>query len=178
MLFRSVLQDKIFKNFDDSPISIKSLVKDVCIYAPGHLNKNGKESKTSWDSFSYMLLMAHNVYQHITAVQEANRRFNAGERPAMMRSSAPGGEKFEDIVEAIFAAPDKDTAMAVIDMYGGPLGYFTEIIGTRGFKGKKAVNGSAFFSKNFTFEDDEPADTEIEPEEEFDETKLEHLGEE
>ena len=32
------------------------------------------ESKTSWDSLSYVLLMAHNVYQQIEAVQEANRR--------------------------------------------------------------------------------------------------------
>ena len=35
------------------------------------------ESKTSWDSLSYVLLMAHNVYQHIEAVQEANRRTDA-----------------------------------------------------------------------------------------------------
>ena len=27
------------------------------------------ESKTSWDSLSYVLLMAHNIYQHIDAVQ-------------------------------------------------------------------------------------------------------------
>ena len=26
-----------------------------------------------WDSLSYVLIMAHNVYQHIDAVQEANR---------------------------------------------------------------------------------------------------------
>jgi hypothetical protein len=35
------------------------------------------ESKTSWDSLSYVLIMAHNVYQHITAVQEANRLSDA-----------------------------------------------------------------------------------------------------
>jgi hypothetical protein len=46
---------------------------DLCYYAPGHLNKLGKEGKTSWDSFSYFLMMAHNVYQHIESVQRANQ---------------------------------------------------------------------------------------------------------
>ena len=36
------------------------------------LNKINKEGKTSWDSFTYGMLMAHNVYMHIRAVQEAN----------------------------------------------------------------------------------------------------------
>jgi hypothetical protein len=46
---------------------------DVCYYAPGDLNKIGKEGKTSWDSFSYALYMGHNVYCHIVAVQRANQ---------------------------------------------------------------------------------------------------------
>jgi hypothetical protein len=45
---------------------------DVCWYGEGDLNKNNKEGKTSWDSFSYALMMAHNVYNHIRAVQIAN----------------------------------------------------------------------------------------------------------
>ena len=45
---------------------------DVCWYGDGDLNKNNKEGKTSWDSFSYCLMMAHNVYNHIRAVQIAN----------------------------------------------------------------------------------------------------------
>jgi len=45
---------------------------DVCYYGEGYLNKNGKEGKTAWDSFSYCLMMAHNVYNHIRAVQVAN----------------------------------------------------------------------------------------------------------
>jgi hypothetical protein len=36
------------------------------------LNKVGKEGKTSWDSFGYALMMAHNTYCHIVAVQRAN----------------------------------------------------------------------------------------------------------
>jgi hypothetical protein len=46
---------------------------DICHYAPGMLNKIGKEGKTSWDSFAYALMMGHNVYCHIAAVQRANQ---------------------------------------------------------------------------------------------------------
>jgi hypothetical protein len=46
---------------------------DICWYAPGMLNKIGKEGKTSWDSFSYALMMGHNVYCHIVAVQRAQQ---------------------------------------------------------------------------------------------------------
>ena len=56
----------------ESEIGRRLTVGDICHYAPGMLNKIGKEGKTSWDSFSYALLMAHNVYSHITAVQQAN----------------------------------------------------------------------------------------------------------
>jgi len=55
-----------------SPIGERLTLGDICHYAPGMLNKVGKEGKTSWDSFSYMLLMSHNVYQHIESVQRAN----------------------------------------------------------------------------------------------------------
>ena len=51
----AVLQDGIFDNFTDSPISDGMLVSDVCTYAPGDENKIGKVGKTSWDSFSYAL---------------------------------------------------------------------------------------------------------------------------
>jgi hypothetical protein len=56
-----------------SSIGDRLTMGDVCYYAPGMLNKIGKEGKTSWDSFSYGLYMAHNVEVHIDAVQRANR---------------------------------------------------------------------------------------------------------
>jgi hypothetical protein len=56
----------------NSPIGERMTIGDVCYYKPGDLNKLGKESRTSWDSFSYFLMMAHNVYQHIESVQRAN----------------------------------------------------------------------------------------------------------
>ena len=161
---QGVVADGIYDNWQESPVSDMLKMKDICIYKPGDLNKNGKEGKTSWDSFSYSLLMGHNVYQHLTAVQEANRRFDAGEHPAMMRSSGPGGEYFEELVEEIFSAPTKDKSMAIIEKYSN---YWTEIIGTRGFKGKKAINGNAMFDELFEVVDD------IEPE--LDQSKLDTL---
>ena len=147
-----VVADGIYDNWQESPVSDLLTMKDICIYKPGDLNKIGKEGKTSWDSFSYALLMGHNVYMHLTAVQEANRRFDAGEHPAMMRYSAPGADYFEDIVEAIFAAPDRQTADDIIESYDR---YWMEIVGTRGFKGKKTKNARSQFNVLFEFEEPE-----------------------
>ncbi len=56
----------------ESEIGRRLDIADICHYAPGMLNKIGKEGKTSWDSFAYALMMGHNVYCHIVAVQRAN----------------------------------------------------------------------------------------------------------
>ena len=56
----------------ESEIGSRLNIADICYYKPGMLNKIGKEGKTSWDSFGYALMMAHNTYCHITAVQRAN----------------------------------------------------------------------------------------------------------
>lgn len=55
-----------------SPIGDRMTMGDICYYKPGDLNKLGKESRTSWDSFSYFMMMGHNVFQHIESVQRAN----------------------------------------------------------------------------------------------------------
>ena len=159
-----VVADGIYDNWEDSPLSNLFKMKDICIYKPGDLNKIGKEGKTSWDSFSYALLMGHNVWMHLTAVQEANRRFDAGSRPAMMQRQGGDYAKFEDIVEAIFASPDRATAEAIIEEYDS---YWMEIVGTRGFKGKKAMNARTQFNALFEYEQTEQED--------FDSSKLDKL---
>ena len=185
-----VVADSIYPRWEDSPLSDMLKMKDICIYNPGvpkpgvvlteenfqdadmydvlpDVNKNGKWGKTSWDSFSYALLMGHNVWMHLTAVQEANRRFDAGEHPAMMRRSTGDYARFEDIVEAIFAAPTREDSEAIIEYYDS---YWMEIVGTRGFKGKKAKNARTMFGVHFTY--DEPEQTE---QEDFDSSKLDNL---
>jgi len=144
-----VVADGVYPRWEDSPLSHLFKMKDICIYKPGDLNKIGKEGKTAWDSFSYALLMGHNVWMHLTAVQEANRRFDAGSRPAMMQRQGGDYAKFEDIVEAIFAAPDRASAEAIIETYDS---YWMEIVGTRGFKGKKTKNARTQFNVLFDLE--------------------------
>ena len=142
----AVLQDGIFKNFTDSPLTKDLKVKDVCIYAPGDLNKIGKEGKTSWDSFSYAIQMGHNVWSHINAVQEANRKYDNGITPAMLIDESFDRILFRDVVEAIFATSNRDEAEAVIAEFDK---FWMSIIGTRGAVGKKTVNASTQFSNLF-----------------------------
>jgi len=144
------MQDGYWDHFDESPVSKHLQIKDICVYKPGDLNKIGKEGKTSWDSFSYALLMGHNVWMHIEAVQRANREFDSGAHPAMMRHDGGDYEFFEDIVERIFAAPDRASAMAIIEdpKYAGKTGYWNQIVGTRGFKGEKTMNAHSQANKH------------------------------
>ena len=153
----AVVADGLVDHFDESPISRLLTMKDVCIYKPGDLNKIGKEGKTSWDSFSYALLMGHNVWMHLEAVQRANRTFDSGSWPYMMWNENGDHAHFADIVEAIFATDDRAESEAIIESYNR---YWMDIIGTRGFKGKKAMNANTQFSALFDVEevDSEPED--------------------
>ena len=166
---QAVVADGLVDHFDESPISLQLQMKDVCYYQPGMLNKIGKEGKTSWDSFSYALLMGHNVWMHLEAVQRANRVYDSGSWPAMMWHQNGDHARFKDIVDAIFATPDRAEAEAIIEKYDR---YWMDIIGTRGFKGKKAKNAHSQF--NALFEED-PAHGDSEDEVEFDESKLDEL---
>jgi len=142
----------LFKAFTDSPVSSRTLIKDVCIYKPGDLNKIGKEGKTSWDSFSYAIQMGHNVWSHLTAVQEANRQYDAGLYPAMLVQEKFERIYFRDIVDAIFSADDRATAEAIIDGFDK---FWQAIPGTRGAIGKKTVNASTMFNSLFEEEGEE-----------------------
>jgi hypothetical protein len=134
------------ESFLNSPITDGLQAKDVCIYAPGDLNKIGKEGKTSWDSFSYAILMGHNVWMHINAVQEANRQYDSGKIPNMLINESFDRIMFRDIVEAIFSTDDRSVADAIIEEYSK---YWMSIIGTRGATGKKTVNASTQFNNLF-----------------------------
>lgn len=177
---QAVVADGLIDHFDESPISKLMTMKDICIYKPGQrktdaelagetfdpnnmnhfhiapdLNKIGKNGKTSWDSFSYALLMGHNVWTHIESVQRANREFDAGSWPYMMRNSNGDHEFFADIVDAIFATPDRAEAETIIEKYDR---YWMDIIGTRGFKGKKAKNAMSQFNSLFETVDEADGD--------------------
>ena len=162
---QAVVADGLVDWFDESPISQQLTMKDICIYKPGDLNKIGKEGKTSWDSFSYALLMGHNVWMHIEAVQRANRAYDTGTWPAMMWHQNGDHARFKDIVDAIFATPDRAEAEAIIEHYDR---YWMDIVGTRGFKGKKAKNAHSQYNALFETVDNAEADSvQLEHDEEF-----------
>ena len=129
-------QDGVHEIFEDSPISSRLKISDVCTYQPGDLNKLGKEGKTSWDSFSYALMMGHNVWHHINAVQSANERYDAGDKPYMLAGRKDAAHDFRNIVADIFGQRDKQRSLARIDHYEKTLDL---IIGTRGFTGKRLL---------------------------------------
>ena len=172
----ATVQDGYWKHFDESPISKGLQIKDICIYKPGDLNKIGKEGRTSWDSFSYALLMGHNVWMHIEAVQRANREYDNGSWPAMMwnqgtKERTGDHARFKDLVEAIFSAPTKADAMTIVDHYSR---YWMDIVGTRGFKGDKTLGPRPMFNVLFTMIDQEETDEQQE-EEVLDAGKLREL---
>ena len=143
---QAVVADGLVDHFDESPLSRLLTMKDICIYRPGDLNKIGKEGKTSWASFSYALLMGHNVWTHLEAVQRANRTFDSGSWPRMLWNQNGDHAKFEDIIEAIFATSDREESENLIDHYRS---YWMDIPGTRGFKGKKTMNANTMFNVHF-----------------------------
>ena len=171
----AVLQDGIFKNFEDSPITDGLKVSDICYYKPGDLNKIGKEGKTSWDSFSYAIQMGHNVWHHINAVQEANRQYDNGVIPKMLVEEKFDRTYFKDVVEAIFATNNRDEANAVIEEYSK---FWMSIIGTRGATGKKTVNAGTKFTEFFDESNNTTNDANETDEPELVESKLEELEDE
>jgi hypothetical protein len=172
---QGVVADKLVDTFEDSPISRHLQMKDICYYKPGDLNKIGKEGKTSWDSFSYALLMGHNVWLHLESVQRANREFDAGNRPRMMWDTCGDHTRFEDIVEAIFATADRAESEAIIEQYDR---YWMDIVGTRGFKGKKAKNAHSQFNNLFETVDTDTDDSVQSDEEELSTDNLDKLEQE
>jgi hypothetical protein len=103
-------------------------------------------------------------------VQRANREYDNGSWPAMMWHQNGDHARFKDIVDAIFATTDRAEAEAIIEHYDR---YWMDIVGTRGFKGKKAKNAHSQF--NALFEEEEPAHSSSEDEVELDKNKLEAL---
>jgi len=117
------------------------------------LNKLGKiPNKTSWDSFSYALMMGHNVECHIKAVQRAQQLMDiecARFTPDWRMKSIEGKKEieysdwvpnkilyFSTFIEELFNTKTKDEAFTLIDnanqfltslegarLQGGPVAY-------------------------------------------------------
>ena len=111
---QAVLQDNIHPVWTDSPISSRVQVRDLCYRGPGFVGKHGKETKTSWDTLSYMLVQGHNVWMHIQAVIQANLELERGNRPKMMIFDDFDLVYVDHVIDQIFAARDRDRSMQII----------------------------------------------------------------
>ena len=156
----AVMQDRIHRQFEDSVVSSRLLISDVCVYRPGQVNKIGKVSRTSWDSFSYALLMAHNVWMHITAVQRANQEFDSGRGPGMLLHERDTWYDFARVVDRVFAARDRQKSLAIIDDHAN---IWQRIIGTRGYTGDRAVNSLTWFNQHFDVEETQTQEPSLDP---------------
>lgn len=162
----AVRQDGIHPAFEDSPISRRLGISDVCVYQPGDLNKIGKEGRTSWDSFSYALLMGHNVWMHLESVQRANRAFDSGTAPAMLVHPTDPDLDAVKIIDRVFAARDRDRSLQIVNDHAK---IWERIIGTRGFTGKRVWSPRPQF--DLLFDTDTVADSE----QDFDQQPLDDL---
>ena len=111
-----VLADGIHKVFTDSPVTNLMTMKDLCYRGQGFIGQHGKETKTSWDTLSYTLLQSHNVFTHMSAVQEANRKYETGIMPKMVMNQFDE-EHFGEIVDKIFAQKDRKKSLDMIDSH-------------------------------------------------------------
>jgi hypothetical protein len=141
------LADGIHKQFTDSPVTNLLVLKDMCYRGQGFIGHHNKETKTSWDTLSYTLIQSHNVYQHMTAVQEANRRYEQGVIPKMLMNETFDRIHFGEVVDEIFALTDKEKSLALI-RYHSKL--WTQMqSGSQGISGKKTINAMTMFDRLF-----------------------------
>ena len=143
-----VLADGIHKVFTDSPITDKLLMKDLCYRGQGFIGQHNKETKTSWDTLSYTLLQSHNVYQHMTAVQEANRKYETGVLPAMLKHNL-SGLTFKQVIDDVFAQKTRQASHDIIDAHSNLWKQMQS--GSQGMSGKKTVNSLTKFNELFEF---------------------------
>lgn len=141
----ALLQDNIHKTFIDSPVSDKLVMKDLCYRGQGFINQQGRETKTSWDTLSYTLIQAHNVYQHIYAVQEGNRKYAQGVVPSMIVDKN-GHLSFGKIIDEIFSLKDRQKSLDLLEYYSG---FWTQMKAGQGFSGKKVINSNTTFDHFF-----------------------------
>ena len=168
----AVLQEGVHALFTDSPVTDAMVLKDLCYRGHGFLGHHGKETKTSWDTLSYTLLQAHNVYQHIHAVQKANHKYDQGVIPAMLMNETFDRVRFREVVDEIFSLKDRTKSLEMIDKYSR---FWMQMqSGSQGFSGKKTVNAGTMFDQLFSV-DESPVVNTDEDDQDSDELMLEAM---
>ena len=146
----AVLADGIHKVFTDSPVTDKLLLKDLCYRGVGFLGQHGKETKTSWDTLSYTLLQSHNVFTHMSAVQQANRQYDIGVVPKMLMNEQFERVLFKDVIDEVFSKKNKQEAIDLINSNSRLWMQFQS--GSQGISGKRTVNAMTMFDQLFETE--------------------------
>jgi hypothetical protein len=154
----AVLAEGIHKLFTDSPVTDRMTIQDLCYRGQGFIGQHGKETKTSWDTLSYTLIQGHNVYQHMVAVQEANRKYDSGIIPSMLMHEQFDRVLFGNVVEEIFSIKDKQKALDKIEEYNWFWNQFKS--GSQGFSGRKTINSNKIFNTLFEVENEEVSEEE------------------
>ena len=126
----------------------------------GDVNKIDKVGATSWDSFSYALLMGHNVWSHVNAVQISNEAYDQDIVPAMLVRETHERVLVREIIDSIFAAPGRNGANHLINTNSE---LWMRIPGTRGRVGRKTQHAGPVFNTLFEeeFVDDLDDDVDI-----------------
>jgi hypothetical protein len=146
----AVLAEGIHKMFTDSPVTDKLELRDLCYRGVGFLGQHGKETKTSWDTLSYTLLQSHNVYTHMSAVQEANRQYDTGVVPKMLMNEQFERVLFKDVIDEVFSKKTKQEAIDLINANTRLWMQFQS--GSQGISGKRTVNAMTMFDQLFETE--------------------------
>lgn len=153
------LADGVHTKFTDSPVTENLVMKDLCFRGQGFIGQHGKETKTSWDTLSYTLIQSHNVWMHLSAVQEANRQYDQGVTPKMLMNETFERIRFGKIIDEIFSLNDRQKSKDLIKSHSR---LWTQMqSGSQGISGKKTVNAMTMFDKLFCEENQEPEIDEI-----------------
>jgi len=146
----AVIADGIHKVFTDSPVTDKLELRDLCYRGVGFLGQHGKETKTSWDTLSYTLLQSHNVFTHMSAVQQANRQYDTGVVPKMLMNEQFERVLFKDVIDEVFSKKNRQEAIDLINQNSRLWMQFQS--GSQGISGKRTVNAMTMFDQLFETE--------------------------
>jgi hypothetical protein len=116
---------ELYDNFLRNPVSDSLAINDVCV-------QNIPDRVSTWDSQTYALLSAQNVWQQINAIQEGNRQTDKGFYSKYLINDRFDKITFSDIVEQIFSAGTREKALGIVERHARfltsiPVGMQTKI---------------------------------------------------
>lgn len=148
----------------DGIVGDRLTIGDICIRDEHYIEANGKPIKTSWDSYSYALIMAHNLEYHIKAIQKANHLYNLphGQNSRYLPADLL---EFKELVYDVF---DSEVPFELIAKHHKLL---NKLSGRRKGKGVNIIQNSGLFEFDESIIDDD--DIDYENQDDLDMAKLE-----